>query len=58
MTELLTVLEAYKKLRIGRTKFYRLMNEGKITAKKLDKRTFISQSTIDKYVSSLPNYKQ
>lgn len=57
MEELLTVTEARKKLKIGRTNLYRLMNDKKLEAKKLGNKTFIPLASINLFISSLPGYR-
>ena len=47
---LLTVKEALKHLRIGRTKFYALISEGKIRTVKIGKRTLLDPEDLKQFI--------
>jgi excisionase family DNA binding protein len=53
----LTVENFTKEYGIGRTKLYELLAEGKITARKLGKRTLIDRAEADSWFHSLPTYQ-
>lgn len=55
--ELLTIPEFCKSVNLGRTVAYRLINEGKVKAVKLGKKTLIPRSALDDFIASLPAYK-
>lgn len=42
---------------IGNTKFYQLLNQGKIKAVKIGKSLRVRRSEIDRFISTLPEYK-
>jgi len=56
-SELLTIPEFCKTTNIGRTVTYKLINQGDIEAVKVGKKTLITRSSLDAFVSSLPSYK-
>jgi excisionase family DNA binding protein len=53
---LLTIPEACAMIRIGRTKFYQLLNAGEIKAVKIGKKTLVPQSAILQWIEELPAY--
>ena len=53
---LLTIPEACAMIRIGRTKFYQLLNAGEIKAVKIGKKTLISEIAIQEWIEELPPY--
>lgn len=56
--ELLNLKQAREKLgHVGLTKLYSLLNNGDIRGVKMHKRIMIRRSEIDRYISSLPEYK-
>lgn len=55
--ELLTIPEAGKTLKAGRTYLYRLINEGQIKAVKIGRKTLIPRSALEAYIAALPQYK-
>lgn len=57
MDELLTITEASKKLKIGRSKLYNLINSRKLIAKKNGYKTVVLLSSLNEYINSLPDYK-
>lgn len=54
---LVTIPEACAAIKIGRTKFYQLLNSEKIRAVKIGKKTLIPISELEKFIDSLPVYK-
>jgi excisionase family DNA binding protein len=50
----LTVNEAMAQLKTGRTRLYRLLTEGKITARKHGSRTLIEVESVKAYTAGLP----
>jgi excisionase family DNA binding protein len=52
--EALTIPEACAVSRIGRTKIYQAINEGRLVARKLGKKTLILPGDLRDYLSSLP----
>jgi excisionase family DNA binding protein len=56
--QLLSVEQARQRLGLGRTAFYQLLGTGAIRAKKLGRRTFITDDEIGRFVSEMPTYKQ
>ncbi|KAA0680122.1 DNA-binding protein [Azospirillum brasilense] len=50
----MTVAEAKAKIGVGTTKFYELLNEGKIDAVKIGRKTLILTNSLEKYVANLP----
>lgn len=55
-TMLLTIPEACAAIRIGRTKFYQLLNSGEIKAVKIGKKTLIPIKELENFINKLPNY--
>jgi excisionase family DNA binding protein len=53
----LTVDNFTKQYGVGRTKVYELLAEGKLTARKLGKRTLIDRAEADSWYHSLPSYQ-
>jgi excisionase family DNA binding protein len=51
---LITFKEGIKHLRVGRTKAYELINDGKIITYKMGHQTMIDADSIDAYHASLP----
>ena len=47
---LLTVKEALKYLKVGRTTLYKLIKEGKIKPVKIGKRTLIDKNDLDRFI--------
>jgi excisionase family DNA binding protein len=56
-TSLLTVNEALVALSIGRTQFYALLKTGDLSAVKLGKCTRVKRDEIDRFISTLPEYR-
>lgn len=54
---LLTIPEACAMIRVGRTKFYQLLNAGEIKAVKIGKKALIKSSELEKWVCTLRHYK-
>ena len=54
--ELLTIPQFCKATNICRTIVYRLINEGRLKAVKVGKKTLIPQSALEEFVASLPAY--
>lgn len=55
-SELLTVMEFCQAVNLGKTSVYKLINEGKISAVKLGKKTLIPKSAVNEFIASLPAY--
>lgn len=55
--ELLTINEFCRAINLGKTSVYKLINEGKVKAVKLGKKTLVPQSSVNDFISSLPKYK-
>ncbi|MBK9585763.1 MAG: helix-turn-helix domain-containing protein [Alphaproteobacteria bacterium] len=55
-SELLTVMEFCQAVNLGKTSVYKLINEGKISAVKLGKKTLIPRSVVHEFIASLPAY--
>lgn len=53
----LTIPEAVAYSGIGRSSLYKLFSLGKITPRKIGKRTLILRDELERFVLSLPNYK-
>lgn len=58
MKQLYSVNETLHFLNIGRTYFYQLLSERRIIAVKIGKRTFVPNDEINKFISTLPKYKE
>ena len=54
--ELLTIPEFCKSVNIGQTRFYQLLNSGKINAVKLGKKTLVKREELESFVSNLSPY--
>ena len=54
--ELYSIIEFSKITNICRTRVYELINTGQLKAKKLGKRTFITQEALDEFIENLPPY--
>src|SRR5262249_31190550 len=54
-TEALTIPEACAASRVGRTILYRAINEGRLVARKLGKRTLILRSDLRQFLAALPS---
>jgi excisionase family DNA binding protein len=52
--EALTIPEACAASRIGRTKIYEAINEGRLVARKLGKKTLILRSDLREFLTTLP----
>lgn len=52
--KLLPLSEALPLLGVRTTKFYSLLNEGQITARRVGRRTLVPESEIRRFQSSLP----
>jgi len=50
----LSPTQAARRLGIGRSAFYELMNRRKIEARKLGSRTIITVAEVDRFLASLP----
>jgi len=55
--DLLTIPEFCERVSLGKTSVYQLLNEGKVKAVKLGKKTLIPRSSLNEFVASLPGYK-
>lgn len=55
--ELLSVKEACGVLNCGPTKLYEILNDGKLKAVKLDRKTLIPKSEITAFIDSLDSYE-
>ena len=53
--EALTIPEACAASRIGRTNIYRAINEGRLVARKLGKKTLILRSDLRQFLAALPS---
>lgn len=51
---LLTINETCERLSIGRTKFYRLVNDGEIKVLKLGGNHRVSEQALEDFINSLP----
>lgn len=54
MSRALTVRDAMNSIRIGRTKLYREMKEGRIVARKIGRKTVFLADEVERYLASLP----
>lgn len=54
MSKALSVRDAMNTIRIGRTKLYREMKEGRIVARKIGRKTVFLADEVERYLSSLP----
>jgi excisionase family DNA binding protein len=58
MTErLFSVDDACLQMAIHRTKFYALLKEGRISAKKIGNKTVVPASVIEAFIASLPEHQ-
>ena len=55
--EFMTVKEARQTIRVGETKIYELLNEGKIVAIKIGRKTLIPKASLQSFMNSCPEYK-
>ncbi|MEC7702974.1 MAG: helix-turn-helix domain-containing protein [Pseudomonadota bacterium] len=55
--KLYSIPDVQEMLGLGQTKIYELMHAGKLKAVKLGRKTLISKSSIDDFVSNLPSFK-
>ena len=53
---LYSVTEAAKMLSIGKTGLYELIKVGRLKAKKINSRTFITEEAIKDFIASLEDY--
>lgn len=53
---LLTIPEACAAIRVGRTKFYQLLNSGEIKAVKIGKKTLVPQAAIFQWIDGLDQH--
>lgn len=51
-----TIPQTKEKLGLGVTKIYQLINENKLRAKKIGRRTFVSEEDIQAFIASLEDY--
>lgn len=51
-----TIPEACAMIRVGRTKFYQLLNAGEIKAVKIGKKTLIQDKELENWIYALPTY--
>ena len=51
-----TIQQTKEKLNLGTTKLYELIGQGKIRAKKIGRRTFVSDDAIQDFVNGLEDY--
>jgi excisionase family DNA binding protein len=56
--KVLTIDETCAYLHLCRATVYKLLREGRISARKLDKRTLILRSSLDAMISALPPYER
>ena len=49
-----TAREAAKKIRVGKNKFYRLIREGQLKARKIGARTIVTEEDLIDYLRNLP----
>lgn len=54
MSKALSVNDAMIAIRIGRTKLYHEMKAGRITARKIGRKTVFLAEEIDRYLAALP----
>lgn len=54
--ELFTISEFCKVANLGRTVTYQLINQGRVKALKLGRKTLIPKASLDDFISSLPAY--
>ena len=54
--DLLTTEQAINAINIGRTKFYQLLNDGILPAKKIGRRTYISLTDLNLFLENLQSY--
>lgn len=54
--ELLTIPEFCKAAKVGRTVAYKLINEGRVKAVKLGKKTLIPRAALEEFICSLEPY--
>jgi excisionase family DNA binding protein len=55
LARLLSVNEARERLgSVGRDAFYALVNEGRLEARKIGRRTFVSEESLEKCIRHLP----
>ena len=57
MSALITKKQALESLKIGKTKFYSELNESRLKAVNIGRRTYVEQAEIDRYIASLPAYE-
>lgn len=55
-TQLLTIPQACTMLNCGKTYLYSLINQGRLKAVKLSKKTLISKQAIDEFIAELDAY--
>jgi len=55
-TQLLTIPQACAMLNCGKTYLYSLINQGRLKAVKLSKKTLISKQAIDEFIAELDAY--
>jgi excisionase family DNA binding protein len=53
---LYTVSEARGKLGLGTTRFYELLKQGRLDARKLGSKTVITSESLAAYIENLPRY--
>lgn len=51
-----TIPQTQEKLGLGSTKIYELINQGKLRAKKIGRRTFVSEEAIQDFIAGLDDY--
>lgn len=51
-----TIPQTKEKLGLGTTKIYELIGQGKLRAKKIGRRTFVSEDAIQEFIASLDDY--
>jgi excisionase family DNA binding protein len=56
--DFLTVKETRQIIRLGETKIYELLNEGKIKAIKVGRKTLVPRSSLQAFIDSQPSYSQ
>ena len=55
--QFVTVPEALQILRVGRTRFYELLNAGELSAVRLGRRTLVRADEIDRFIHTLEAYQ-
>jgi excisionase family DNA binding protein len=56
MLQVYSIIDVINATRMGRTKIYQLINNGKLKAKKVGKRTVILENDLRDFLEKLQNY--